>query len=38
MYLIPEVIAALDEKDVANVQPNGCIYAVASIVNEAGQK
>ena len=38
MYLIPEIIEALEEKDVANVQPNGSIYAVASIVDEVGQK
>ena len=37
-YLLPEIIEALDEKDVANVQENGSIYAVASIVNEAGDK
>ena len=37
-YLIPEVIEALDSKDVARVQDNGSIYAVASIVREDGVK
>ncbi|MBR5468453.1 MAG: HAMP domain-containing histidine kinase [Firmicutes bacterium] len=38
MYLIPEIIEALDNKDIAKLQPNGSIYAVASIADEAGQK
>lgn len=37
-YLIPEIIEALDNKDIAREQPNGSIYAVASIVNSNGQK
>ncbi|MCQ4725251.1 HAMP domain-containing histidine kinase [Anaerotignum faecicola] len=36
-YLIPEVIEALDNKDVAREQPNGSIYAVASIVDSTGE-
>lgn len=32
-YLIPEVIEALDSKDVANLQKNGTIYAAVSIVD-----
>lgn len=37
-YLIPEVIEALDNRDVAREQENGSIYAVASIVNDEGEK
>lgn len=37
-YLIPEVIEALDNKDVAREQENGSIYAVASIVDDNGSK
>ena len=37
-YLIPEVIEALDNKDVAREQENGSIYAVASIVDGEGKK
>ncbi len=37
-YLIPEVIEALDSKDVARVQENGSIYAAASIVSDDGVK
>ncbi len=38
MYLIPEIVEALDNKDVAKEQANGSIYAVASIVNDDGEK
>lgn len=37
-YLIPEVIEALDNRDVAKEQENGSIYAVASIVDDNGNK
>lgn len=37
-YLIPEIIEALDNKDVAREQLNGSIYAVASIVDDDGKK
>ncbi len=37
-YLIPEIIEALDSKDVAREQSNGSIYAAASIVNGRGEK
>ena len=37
-YLIPEIIEALDNKDVAREQDNGSIYAVASIVDDSGGK
>lgn len=36
-YLIPEIIEALRNKDIAREQPNGSIYAVASIVNDDGK-
>ncbi|HCT65581.1 MAG TPA: histidine kinase [Lachnospiraceae bacterium] len=36
-YLIPEIIEALSNKDIAQEQPNGSIYAVASIVNDDGK-
>jgi len=36
--LLPEIMEALDKKDVANVQKNGNIYAVTSIVDENGSK
>lgn len=32
-YLIPEVVEALDGKDIAKEQPNGTIYAAVSILN-----
>ncbi|MGL4790372.1 MAG: ATP-binding protein [Anaerotignaceae bacterium] len=37
-YLIPEIIEALDNRDVAREQKNGSIYAVASIVEDSGKK
>ncbi|MEA4815687.1 MAG: HAMP domain-containing sensor histidine kinase [Lachnospiraceae bacterium] len=35
-FLIPEVIEALDKKDVARQQENGNIYAAASITDDSG--
>ena len=37
-YLIPEIVQALEDTDVAQEQDDGSIYAVASIVNDAGEK
>lgn len=37
-YLIPEVVEALDNKDVANLQENGTIYAAVSIVDGKSNK
>lgn len=36
--LLPEVLEALENKDVANLQDNGMIYAAASIVDEDGER
>ena len=38
IFLIPEIIEALDNNDVARVQTNGTIYAAASIVYSSSQK
>ncbi len=37
-YLVPEVIEALDNKDIANQQENGNIYAAVSILDEHSNK
>ena len=37
-YLVPEVIEALNTNDVAKRQPDGSVYAVASIVDENSQR
>jgi len=37
-YLIPEVIEALDNKDVAKLQPDGTVYAAVSIVDNDSQR
>lgn len=37
-YLIPEVIEALDNKDVAREQPSGAIYAAVSIVGSGSER
>lgn len=37
-YLIPEVIEALDNKDVARQQPDGTVYAAVSIVDDDSQR
>ena len=38
MIVIPEVIEAIETRDVAREQENGDIYVVTSIVDEAGKK
>lgn len=37
-YLIPEVVEALDNKDVARKQPNGNVYAAVSIVDKDSKR
>ena len=36
-YLVPEVLEALQDKDVAREQRNGTVYAAASIVGSGSQ-
>ncbi|NLK38531.1 MAG: cell wall metabolism sensor histidine kinase WalK [Epulopiscium sp.] len=37
-YLLPEIIEALDNKDVAKKQPNGNLYAAVSIVDKNSKR
>lgn len=38
IYMIPEIIEALDSNDVARIQSNGVIYAAVSVRNAATEK